>query len=219
MIRVKICGVSDGASLAAAADAGADWVGLNFYPPSPRAVSPAQAAALTAGRPGGPARVGLFVEPTNNDIAAALAALPLDILQVYAGEERIAALRARFGLPVWRAIGVETASDLPAYSVADGFVLDAKPPGGAALPGGNARAFDWSMLLGWRAPRPWLLAGGLTPENVGAAVAASHAPAVDVSSGVESRRGVKDPTLIRRFVAAARAPAQGSVDAPARAPA
>jgi phosphoribosylanthranilate isomerase len=130
----------------------------------------------------------------------------LDVLQVYDGRERCAALRARFGLPVWRAVGVAAAADLPAAAEGvDGFVIEARPPEGATRPGGNAAAFDWSILRGWRAPLPWLLAGGLTPANVAEAIRATGAPAVDVSSGVERESGKKDPELIRAFVAAARA--------------
>ena len=205
-VQVKICGITDKVALATAAAAGADWVGFVFFPPSPRALTPAQAAVLSAGLPGGPARVGLFVDPTDAEVAAVLDALPLDALQVYAAAERVAALRARFGRPVWRAIGVATVADLPAEAgAADRFVLEAKPPATATRPGGNATAFDWSLLRGWRAPAPWLLAGGLTPATVAAAIRATGAAAVDVSSGVERAPGVKDPALIRAFIAAARA--------------
>ncbi len=202
--RVKICGINSPAALDAAADAGADWIGYVFFPPSPRAVTPAQAAALDAHRRG-PARVGLFVDPSDDDVALALAALPLDVLQVHAGAGRAAALRARFGVPVWHVIGVGAAADLPTSAPGvDGLLLDAKAPPGATRPGGNALSFDWSILRGWAAPLPWLLAGGLTPDNVADAVRVSDALAVDVSSGVESAHGVKDAALIRAFVQAAR---------------
>ena len=129
-VQVKICGITDPMALAAAA--GADWVGFVFFPPSPRALAPAQAAALSAGLAGGPARVGLFVDPTDAAVAEVLAALPLDALQVYASAERVAALRARFGRPVWRAIGIATAADLPTEAgAANRFVLEAKPPAAA----------------------------------------------------------------------------------------
>ncbi len=203
MIGVKICGITDTAALAAAAEAGADWVGFVFYPPSPRALTPSAAAAISAAVPGGPARVGLFVAPSDAAIRSVLAALPLDALQVYADIDRVAALCARFGLPVWQAVGVATQADLP-RAAADRLVIEAKPPPGATRPGGNAVAIDWAMLAGWTAPAPWLLAGGLTPDNVAAAIAASGAAAVDVSSGVERQRGVKDPALIRAFIRAAR---------------
>ena len=204
-IKVKICGITTPDALDAAAEAGADWVGYVFFPRSPRAVTPAQAAALAAHRRG-PARVGLFAEPTDADIAATLAAIRLDVLQVHATAARAAELRARFGVPVWHVAGISSAADLPAAAPGvDGLLLDAKAPPGATRPGGNALSFDWSLLQGWAAPLPWLLAGGLTPGNVAEAVRVSGAPAVDVSSGVERTRGVKDVELIKSFVAAAKA--------------
>lgn len=202
MARVKICGINDPAALAAAADA--DWVGFVFYPPSPRAVTPAEAAALSATRPGGPLRVGLFVEPTDAEIEAALALVALDVLQVHAAPARAADLRRRFDRPVWRAVGVATAADLPAETEIDGYVLDAKPPTDATRPGGNAVRFDWSILPRWTAPRPFLLAGGLTPDNVHDAIAISGTAAVDVSSGVETAPGRKHAGLIEAFIRNAR---------------
>ncbi len=205
-MQVKICGLNDPAGFATAADAGVDWVGFVFFPPSPRAVTPDQAAALSAARPGGPARVGLFVDPTEAEIAAALAAIPLDALQLYAAPARVTALAARFGIPVWHAVGVATQADLPREAgAAARLVIEAKPPAGATRPGGNAASFDWTLLRGWSAPAPWILAGGLTPETVRGAIAASGAVAVDVSSGVETAPGIKDPARIRAFIAAARA--------------
>ena len=204
-VRVKICGINSAAALDAAVAAGADWTGFVFFPPSPRAVTPAQAATLAARHPDGPLRVGLFVDPAEAEVAAALAALRLDILQLYTAPERVAALRARFGVPVWRAVGVAVAADLPAEAGgADALLIEAKPPPGATRPGGNAARIDWALLRGWAAPAPWILAGGLTPDNVAAAIRASGAPAVDVSSGVETAPGVKDPALIHAFVRAAR---------------
>ncbi len=204
-VRVKICGVNSAPAFDAAVQAGADWIGLNFFPPSPRFVTPTDAAALSARVDGGPGRVGLFVEPTDEAIAAVLALLPLDALQLYAGAGRVAAVRKRFGVPVWRAVGIATAAELPAGSEgADRLVLEAKPARDASRPGGNATRFDWSLLDGWRAPVPWFLAGGLTPDNVVAAIRTTGASAVDVSSGVETSPGLKSPALIRRFVEAAR---------------
>jgi phosphoribosylanthranilate isomerase len=200
-VRVKICGMNDAAGIDAAIGAGADWVGFAFFPPSPRYVTPAQAAALSARHPGGAGRVGLFVEPEAEQIEAALAALKLDALQLYTSASRAADLRARFGIPVWRAIGIAGAADLPAGAEgADALLLEAKPPKDATRPGGNARRFDWAALRGWTAPAPWILAGGLDPDNVAEAIAATGAVAVDVSSGVERAPGHKDPELIRRFV-------------------
>lgn len=199
--RVKICGINDPAAYAAAATA--DWVGFVFFPPSPRFVTPAQAAALA--QPGGPAKVGLFVDPTDDDIAATLKVIPLDVLQVLASPARAAALRTQFGRPVWRVVGVRSAADLPhAAEGVDALLLDAQAPADASLPGGNATTFDWAALQGWTAPLPWLLAGGLTPVTVRDAVRRTGAPAVDVSSGVEQSRGVKDPTLISAFIRAVR---------------
>jgi phosphoribosylanthranilate isomerase len=210
-MQVKICGINDAEAMRAAAEAGADFVGFVFFPASPRAVTPDAAAMLSASHPGGPKRVGLFVDAEDALIAAALAALPLDWLQLH-GEEtpaRCAALRARFGVPVMKALGIATAADLDALAayapVVDRFLLDAKAPPGAALPGGNAAPFDWTLTKGRAIPRPWLLAGGLTPGNVAAAIRAADAPGVDVSSGVERARGVKDAGLIAAFVSAARA--------------
>ncbi len=204
MSRVKICGINSAAAMDAAVDAGADWIGFVFFPPSPRYVSPGQAAALSARHAGGPLRVGLFVDPTDAELEATLATMPLDILQLHATAARAAEIRARFGRPVWRAAGIANAADLPVGTDgSDAMLLDALPPKDATRPGGNAAPFDWSVLAGWRPAFPWLLAGGLTPENVGEAIRMTGAPAVDVSSGVERAKGVKDPGLIRAFVAAA----------------
>ncbi len=205
MAQVKICGISMPESFDATAEAGADWIGFVFFPPSPRAITPSQAAALSARQAGGPARVGLFVQPSDDEVARALDALPLDALQVYAGVDRVMSLRAQFGVPVWHVLGVADRSDLPAAAPGmDALLLDAKPPPDAVLPGGNAHHFDWSLLQGWNAPVPWLLAGGLNADNVAAAIRLSGAKAVDVSSGVERERGVKDAELIRRFTHAAK---------------
>jgi phosphoribosylanthranilate isomerase len=204
MTQVKICGINDPAAFDAALEAGADWVGFNFFPPSPRFVTPARAAELSGRSPGGALRVGLFVDPTPDAIAKTLETVRLDVLQLY-GVSDLAGLRERFGLPLWQAMGIAGAHDLPALSGgADRLVLEAKAPPGATRPGGNATSFDWSLMTGWRAPAPWILAGGLTADNVAEAIRITGATAVDVSSGVESARGVKDPALIRAFIANAR---------------
>lgn len=204
-VRVKICGINDSEAFDAAIAAGADWIGFNFFPPSPRYVTPSQAAALSARSPGGPPRVGLFVDATPDAIAAVLDTVRLDALQLY-GATDLPALRDRFRLPLWRPVGIASAADVPAVSGgADVLLLEAQPPPKATRPGGNAKTFDWSLLRGWTAPAPWILAGGLTPENVADAIRATAAPAVDVSSGVEKARGMKDPALIRAFIANARA--------------
>lgn len=205
MIRVKICGINDPSAFDTAVEAGADWVGFVFFPPSPRYVTAAQAAALSGRVAGGPPKVGLFVDPSEADIAAVLGEMRLDMLQLYGRIPDLGALRARFGLPIWRPVGIEAASDLPVDNRgADCLLLESKPPPAATRPGGNAVSFDWSVLRGWTAPCPWVLAGGLTPDNVAEAIRDTGASAVDVSSGVESARGVKDVALIRAFIANAR---------------
>ena len=214
-IAVKICGINDACGFDAACDAGADMVGFVFFPPSPRAITPAAAAALSVRRAGGPRRVGLFVDPDDAAIAAVLEAVPLDMLQLHdiASPDRARAIRTRFSLDTIIAIGVASREDAAAGigrfgSVSTMLLFDALPPAPGtpgALPGGNARAFDWSVLRGLAVPVPWLVAGGLTPENVAEAIRTSCARGVDVSSGVEARRGVKDPGLIAAFVAAAKA--------------
>jgi phosphoribosylanthranilate isomerase len=205
MTSVKICGINDPMAFDTAIEAGADWVGFVFFPPSPRFVTPETAAALSARVAGGPPRVGLFVDPTEAMIAAALTSVRLDILQIYGATDRLPEIRRQFGLPIWRAASISSAADLPTAALgADRLLLEAKPPSGADRPGGNATTFDWSLLHGWTAPVPWILAGGLTPNNVTTAIRQTGAQAVDVSSGVESRKGIKDPALIRAFIAAAK---------------
>jgi phosphoribosylanthranilate isomerase len=206
MTRVKICGINSPAAFDTCADLAVEWVGFNFFPPSPRYVTAELAAALSARCDGGPKRVGLFVKPTDAEIAAALMVLPLDVLQIYDDPRRITALRQRFGIEVWRAVGVRSRSDLPSpQDDADGFVIEA-PPVAGGLPGGNGLVFDWSTLKGWQAPKPWLLAGGLTGANVQQAIHETGALAVDVSSGVETSPGCKAPDLMRAFVSAAQEP-------------
>lgn len=204
-IRVKICGLTAAPGLDAAVAGGADWLGFNFFPPSPRYIAPEACAALAA-RAGATPRVGLFVKPADAEIEAVLAGVRLDILQIYDSAARAAAIRARFGLPVWLPVGVATRADLPGpVEGVDALLVEAKPPEGATRPGGNAARFDWTILAGWKAPMPWLLAGGLHPGNVAEAIRATGAAAVDVSSGVEREKGVKDPALVAHFIRAARA--------------
>ena len=206
MARVKICGINSAAAIDAAVEAGADWIGFVFFPPSPRYVTPPLARDLSARHKGGPPRVGLFVNPTEAMIADVLAEAHLDILQLYGAGEQLVSLRARFGLPVWRAVGVGVAADLPlALDGADALLLESMPPPKATRPGGNATQFDWALTKCWRTPGPWLLAGGLDPGNVAAAIRLSGATAVDVSSGVERAKGIKDPELIHAFIRNARA--------------
>jgi len=211
-VTVKICGLSAEEAVSAAVAGGAGYLGFVFYPPSPRAVTPGEAARLCAGVPPGVARVGLFVDADDAVIEAALALAPLDILQFHGSEtpERVGEVRSRFGLPVMKAVAIARPQDVLGAAryedIADLLLFDAKPPRRPdALPGGNGLAFDWGLIAdrSWR--RPWMLSGGLTAEVLPEAVRISGAAAVDVSSGVESRSGVKDPDKILAFLAAARA--------------
>jgi phosphoribosylanthranilate isomerase len=210
-IDTKICGLASEAAVAAAVAGGAAYLGFNFYPPSPRSVSPERAAALCAAVSAGVRRVGLFVDAADEAIQAVLNAAPLDILQFHGQEspDRVAEARHRFGLPVMKAIAVAAPEDVLAASryedAADMLLFDAKPPRRAgALPGGNGLAFDWRLIAGHRWRRPWMLSGGLTAALLSEAVRISGAAAVDVSSGVERRPGDKDPDKIREFLKVAR---------------
>jgi phosphoribosylanthranilate isomerase len=209
-VAAKICGLSSEAAVAAAVAGGAAYVGFVFYPPSPRAVSPARAAALCAVVPPGILRVGLFVDADDAAIGAILDLAPLDLLQFHGGEtpERVAAAKARFRRPVMKAIAVAEPDDVLAAGgyedVAALLLFDAKPPRRAdALPGGNGLAFDWRLIADRRWRLPWMLSGGLTADLLPEAVRTSGARIVDVSSGVERRPGDKDPGKIREFLAAA----------------
>jgi phosphoribosylanthranilate isomerase len=213
-VRVKICGVRDRATIEAAATAGAAYVGFVFFPKSPRHLGWDEARALGAAAPSGLCKVGLAVDP-DDEALDRLAGLPLDMIQLHGAETpaRVAEVRRRVGLPVMKAVGVAAAADLDrivAYeAVADQLLCDAKPPKDAALPGGSGLAFDWRLVAGRRWAKPWMLAGGLTPETVGAAIRLTGARQVDVSSGVERAPGVKDHDRIAAFVRAAREGADG----------
>ncbi|WP_420860998.1 phosphoribosylanthranilate isomerase [Algirhabdus cladophorae] len=210
-IRTKICGITTPDALQAAATAGASYVGFVFFEKSPRNIGLSDAAALAVEAPIGVAKVALVVNPTDADLDALTATVPLDVIQLHGSEspERVAQVKTRTGLPVMKAVGVADVTDLAAidiYSeVADQLLIDAKPPKGADLPGGNGLAFDWQLLAGrkyWT--KPWMLAGGLSPDNVAQAVMRTGAKQVDVSSGVESAPGVKDNDKIAAFVRAAK---------------
>ncbi|MFS4439412.1 phosphoribosylanthranilate isomerase [Paracoccaceae bacterium GXU_MW_L88] len=217
-MSVKICGLRREEDLAAVADTGARYAGFVFFPKSPRAVSLDEAAALMPLAPVGLAKVALVVDADDTLIDAITHRLPVDILQLHGSEtpERVVQLRNRTGLPVMKAVGVASEADLPKLadygSVSDMLLVDAKPPKDAVLPGGNGVAFDWKLIAGRRWPVPWMLAGGLNPENVAEAIRLTGAPAVDVSSGVESEPGVKDAAKIRAFIEAA----ETRTDAPPR---
>lgn len=216
-LEIKICGLSTAETLEASLSAGADMVGMVFFAPSPRHVDLATAASLGAQARGRAQIVALTVDADDATLAAIIDALRPDMLQLHGREsvERVAAIRARFGLPVMKALGIASAEDLAALAayeeVADRLLLDAKPPKGATLPGGNGVAFDWNLIAGLDPARPFMLSGGLDPENVADAVRLIHPPGLDVSSGVERGSGIKDPSRIEAFLRAARAAeAQGS---------
>lgn len=206
-ISVKICGLTAPEHVRAAVEAGARYIGFNFFPKSPRFAPIAQAAALAKDAPVGVAKVALAVNLSDSELDEIVAGVPLDMLQLHGSEspERVAEVKRRFGLPVIKAIGVAEVEDLAAidlYSdVADQLLIDAKPPKNSELPGGNGLPFDWRLLAGrkyWRTP--WMLSGGLNPQNVAEAIRMTGARQVDVASGVESAPGVKDGDLIKAFV-------------------
>ena len=205
-MRVKICGLKTADHIQAAADAGAAYVGLVFFEKSPRNISLTLAAELASGAPVGLAKVGLLVNPDDGFLKQIADSVPLDMIQLHGSEspERVAEIRSMMGLPVMKAVGISTDADMAAvdlYSaVADQILVDAKAPKGGALPGGNGLSFDWNSLARHKYwTKPWMLAGGLTPDNVAEAVRLNGANQVDVSSGVESAPGVKDAGLMADF--------------------
>ncbi len=208
-IDVKICGLTTPDAVKAAVEAGADYVGFVFYGASPRCVLPGAAASLAVMVPDEVTRVGLVVDADDTTLESILRKVPLDMLQLHGDEspERVEEVKTNFGLPVIKAVALAEAADLSRARTyersADMLLFDAMPPREADRPGGNARAFDWNLLGGENWAVPWMLAGGLDAENLEIAVKTSGAPAVDVSSGVESAPGVKDPEKIRVFMAKA----------------
>ena len=208
-VRVKICGLRTPADVAAVAAAGAGYAGFVFFSKSPRHLTIAAARDLALGAPEGLCKVALVVDMDDAGLDAIVEAVPLDMLQLHGHEsaDRVAEVKSRYGLPVMKAMGVAGEDDLALLRemslVADQLLVDAKPAPGAALPGGNGLAFDWRLLVGRKWLCPWMLAGGLTPENVAQAIRLTGARQVDVSSGVEGAPGVKDAAKIAAFVEAA----------------
>jgi phosphoribosylanthranilate isomerase len=208
-MRVKICGLSSDDTIAATAEAGAAYVGFVFFKKSPRNVTIEQARDLALSVPVGICKVALTVNASNDELDAILAEVPIDMIQLHGSEStaRVTEVKARFGLPVMKAIGISGAEDLEKISeysaVADQLLIDAKPPKNAQLPGGNGLAFDWKLIAGRRWGLPWMLAGGLTPENVEEAIRLTGATQVDVSSGVETQPGVKSVEKIQALLNAA----------------
>ena len=210
-VSVKICGLATVDDVRACADAGANYMGLVFFEKSPRNITIPAARELALAAPLGLAKVALVVNPSDAELDAITATVPLDMLQLHGREtpERVAEVKARYGLPVMKAVGIADGDDLPKlesyFGVADQILVDAKPPKGGELPGGNGLSFDWRLIAGRRWPCPWMLAGGLTPENVAEAVKMTGAKQVDVSSGVEDAPGQKNTELIQKFVQSSRA--------------
>ncbi|MCF6273953.1 MAG: phosphoribosylanthranilate isomerase [Rhodobacteraceae bacterium] len=208
-MNVKICGLKDKAGMDAAVNAGARYVGLVFFAKSPRNVTIGMAASLAIDVPLGVAKVALTVDANDSFLDEIVNKVPLDMLQLHGAETpaRVAGIRARYGLPVMKAVGVGDKEDLAALAeyeaVADQILVDAKPPQTAVLPGGNGLSFDWRLIKGRTWQKPWMLAGGLTPSNVAEAIRLTGAAQVDVSSGVESAPGVKDAARIKAFIEAA----------------
>ena len=210
-VSVKICGLATVNDVRACADAGANYMGLVFFEKSPRNIIISAARELALAAPLGLAKVALVVNPSDAELDAITATVPLDMLQLHGREtpERVAEVKARYGLPVMKAVGIADGDDLPKlesyFGLADQILVDAKPPKGGELPGGNGLSFDWRLIAGRRWPCPWMLAGGLTPENVAEAVKMTGAKQVDVSSGVEDAPGQKNAELIQKFVQSSRA--------------
>ena len=208
MVEVKICGLNTRDAVAAACASGASHIGFIFYPASPRAVSPEVAGEIAKAAPDSVARVAVFVDPSDTEIDVVIKKLSPAMLQLHGAEtpERIAEIKRRFGLPVMKAIRVSTADDVQAARAFDGIadilLFDAKPPKNAEgmLPGGNGLAFDWTLLAAFEGTTPWFLSGGLDLENVDQALSISGARAVDISSGVEDRPGLKNLEKIGAFL-------------------
>lgn len=202
-VQVKICGITDAINLKAAVEAGADFVGFVFYPDSPRAISPEGAGALQKLLPESVVAVGLFVDPSDSDVANVLEVCPLGMIQLHGSEtpERVGEIQSQFSLPVMKVIGVRDETDLgsvEAYEkVADWILFDTKVDGEH---GGTGKSFDWGVLVNRPMNRPWMLAGGLDPLGVNQVLQILKPDAVDVSSGVEFTRGKKDPAKIRHFI-------------------
>ena len=211
-VQVKICGINSAAAADAALRAGADFGGLVFFAKSPRNLSLEQGAVLAGRMRGRLKLVALVVDESDDRLAAIAAGVKPDFFQLHGKETpaRLADIRARFGIPLIKALPVAEPGDLakvPTYDdVVEMLMFDASPAAGSSRPGGHGAAFDWQILNGRNFARPWFLAGGLTPENVARAVEVSGAKMVDVSSGVESAPGVKSETRIAEFVAAAKQP-------------
>ena len=210
-LDIKICGLKTDQAMAAALGGGASHVGFIFFAKSPRYVEPAEAGRLREAARGKAVAVAVTVDATDAFLDEIVSAMQPDMLQLHGSEhpDRVAELKARYGLPVMKALPLSEAADLdrirPFIGIADRFLFDAKPPKGSELPGGNGVAFDWRILAGLDAGVDYMLSGGLNAANIGDALRLANPPGIDISSGVESAPGVKDPALIEQFFRAARA--------------
>ena len=210
-LDIKICGLKTDGALAAALTGGASHVGFIFFAKSPRYVEPAEAGRLREAAQGKAKAVAVTVDASDAFLDEVVAAMQPDMLQLHGSEtpDRVAELKARYNLPVMKAVSVSEAADLervkPFVGIADHFLFDAKPPKGSELPGGNGVAFDWHILAGLDAGVDYMLSGGLNAANIGDALRLANPPGIDISSGVESAPGVKDPALIEQFFRAVRA--------------
>lgn len=210
-LDIKICGLKTDEAVAAALDDGASHIGFIFFPKSPRYVDPGEAGRLRQAAKGRAIAVAVTVDPDDVTLDAIVAAMQPDMLQLHGNESvnRVAEIKARYGLPVMKALALRERGDLeqikPYLDVADRFLFDAKPPKGSELPGGNGVSFDWQVLSELDASTDYMLSGGLNASNIAEALRATNAPGIDISSGVESAPGVKDVGLIKDFFRAVRA--------------
>ncbi|UVK43131.1 phosphoribosylanthranilate isomerase [Mesorhizobium sp. AR07] len=210
-LDIKICGLKTDQAMAAALAGGASHVGFIFFAKSPRYVQPAEAGRLREAARGRAKAVAVTVDASDAFLDEIVAAMQPDMLQLHGSEtpERVVEIKARFGLPVMKALPVSETADLerikPFIGIADHFLFDAKPPKGSELPGGNGVAYDWRILTGLDAGVDYMLSGGLNAANIGDALRLANPPGIDISSGVESAPGVKDPALIEQFFRAVRA--------------
>ena len=210
-LDIKICGLKTDQAMAAALAGGASHVGFIFFARSPRYVEPAEAGRLREMARGKAQAVAVTVDADNAFLDEIVAKMQPDMLQLHGSEtpDRVAELKARYGLPVMKVFSVSEAADLkqmePFLGIADRVMFDAKPPKGSQLPGGNGVAFDWHILAGLDAGVDYMLSGGLNAANIGDALRLANPPGIDVSSGVESAPGVKDPALIEQCFRAVRA--------------
>ncbi|MEM9437534.1 MAG: phosphoribosylanthranilate isomerase [Pseudomonadota bacterium] len=207
-IKMKFCGLKRPEDVRVSAEVGAAYAGFNFFPKSPRYVTPEEARDLGRLAPGAMSKVALVVDAEDAELDAILGVAEMDMVQLHGREtpERVSEVKARYGLPVMKVLGVGAPEDIAQIEhyagVADQLLIDAKPPKGAVLPGGNGVAFDWRLIADIDWPLPWMLAGGLTAQNVAAAVRLTGAMQVDLASGIESAPGVKDAGLMAEFAAA-----------------